>query len=202
MKNIRKDIWVWIQAVIFIGTWVALSGLSVSWESLKKLPDVVALSAVFYFVFSKWLWRLPWLQGWLVPFPDLEGTWEGTLQTTWQDPKTKVVPGPIPMYLVVKQSFDSISCVMYTQESSSFSTAAGISEDDDSGIKTLSYNYSNRPDVSVRNRSVVHDGAAVLQIVSKPKRALKGEYWTNRKSTGGITLNFKTKELIEQFPSK
>lgn len=202
MKNIRNDIWNWVQAIFFIGVWVALTGLNVGFDSIKKLPDVIGFYAIFYFLFSKWLWRWRPLQGWLVPFPDLEGTWEGTLQTTWKDPKTKRVPPPIPMYLAIKQSFDSISCVMYTKESVSISATASIKDSEENEVKTLSYTYVNKPEVMVRPRSVIHDGAAMLQVISKPKRILKGEYWTNRKSTGQIELQFKTREIIEEFPLK
>jgi hypothetical protein len=122
------------------------------------------------------------------------------LQTTWVDPKTGKVPSPIPLVLVIKQSFDFVSCVMYTQESSSFSNAAQISEDDESGIYSLSYNYTNKPDASIRGRSAIHDGAALLTFAKSPKKILKGEYWTSRKTTGSIELHFKTKELLECFP--
>jgi len=207
MKNIRKELSVWLQLGTFIAIWVAIlfvskTDLAINWEAVKKLPDVVTVYAILYFVFSRWLWRLPVFQGWLVPYPDLQGTWEGMLQTTWVDPKTGKVPAPIPLLLVIKQSFDSISCVMHTQESSSVSNAAQISEDDGSGIYCLSYNYTNKPDAALRGRSAIHDGAALLTVVRKPKKILKGEYWTNRKSTGSIELNYKSKELVENFPDR
>ena len=30
-----------------------------------------------YFLLDRWLWKWPILQGWLIEFPDLTGTWEG-----------------------------------------------------------------------------------------------------------------------------
>lgn len=205
MKNIKDEAIIWGQLLSFIAIWSAVllitnTPLTINVEALKKLPDVVMIYAVLLFVFTKWIWRMRFLQGWLVPFPDLEGTWEGTLQTTWIDPKTKKSPAPIPLILVIRQSFDLISCVMYTKESSSHSTAASFMKEDDSGIKRLTYVYSNRPDASIRERSAVHDGAAILTIASKPKKKLEGEYWTNRKTTGSINLTFKSKELFEGFP--
>ena len=207
MKNIKDEAIIWGQLIAFIGIWSVIlfatnTPLKINFEAIKKLPDVVMVYSILLFIFIKWGWRIPQLQGWIVPFPDLEGTWEGTLQTTWVDPKTKKTPNPIHLILVIRQSFDSISCVMYTKESNSYSTAANFMNEDDSGIKRLSYVYSNRPDASIRDRSAVHDGAAILTIFSKPKRKLEGEYWTNRKTTGSINLTFKTKELFEGFPDK
>jgi len=204
MKNIKDEAVIWGQFIAFIVIWSVIlfatnTPLKINFEAIKKLPEVVTVYTVLFFVFTKWVWRIPQLQGWLVPFPDLEGTWEGTLKTTWIDPKTKKTPVPIPLILVIRQSFNSINCVMYTKESNSYSTTANFMNDDESGIKRLSYVYTNRPDASIRDRSAVHDGAAILTIVSKPKRELEGEYWTSRKTTGSINLMFKTKELLEGF---
>src|SRR6266516_2772991 len=147
MKNIRQEVITWIQLIAFVAIWIILilvstRELSISWESVKLLPEVVTIYTILYLIFVKWGWRLPLLQGWLVPFPDLEGSWQGTLQTTWQNPETGATPPPIPMVLVIKQSFNMISCVLYTKESSSYSSAALLSEEDDSGIKRLSYVYT------------------------------------------------------------
>lgn len=205
MKNIKDEVIIWGQLITFIGTWsvvlfVTNTPLKINFEAIKKLPDVVTVYSILLLIFIKWGWRIPQLQGWLVPFPDLEGTWEGTLQTTWIGPKTKKALTPIPFILVIRQSFNSINCVMYTKESNSYSTTANFMNEGESGIKRLSYVYTNRPDASIRDRSEVHDGAAILTIVSKPKRKLEGEYWTSRKTTGSIKLVFKTKELLEGFP--
>ncbi len=205
MKNIKQEVVTWIQLITFIAIWVALilwstKELSISWEAFKLLPEVVTIYTVLHVIFITWGWRLPSLQGWLVPFPNLEGTWQGTLQTTWQNPETGVTPPPIPMVLVIKQTFESISCVLYTKESSSYSTAALLSEEDDSGIKRLSYVYTNTPELTARGRSPIHDGAAILRIITTPERSLQGEYWTNRKTTGTISLKFRSKKRLEGFP--
>ncbi|MBI2593256.1 hypothetical protein HYW44_01260 [Candidatus Daviesbacteria bacterium] len=207
MKNIKQEAVTWGQLLLLVAIWslvlfVTNTPLQINLEALKKLPEVVTIYTILVFIFTKWLWRAPQLQGWLVPFPDLQGTWEGTLQTTWVNPNSKKIPPPIPLILVIRQTFDSINCTMYTKESTSFSMAASFTEDLGSGAKTLAYNYSNRPDASIRDRSAVHDGAALLTVVTKPKKELKGEYWTNRKTTGSIGLKFKTKELLESFPNK
>jgi hypothetical protein len=204
MKNIKEEALLWVQLGSFVAIWIAIlyatgTGLAINWEAIKKLPDVVTVYVVLLFIFTKWLWRLPIFQGWLVPFPDLQGTWQGELRSTWKDPATGHVIPPVPATLVIKQSFSSISCVLYTGESDSYSTAAQISRDDDSGILRLSYNYTNRPKATIRDRSTIHDGAALLRIISKPDRALEGEYWTSRCTTGDVSLKFQSRELLETF---
>ncbi len=206
MKNVRQEFWTWIQILTVVVVWIVVllitkTELKINVEALRTLPEVVFIYTILYQIFKRWGWRSPFLQGWLVPFPDLQGTWQGTLQTTWKDPNTGETPPPIPMILVIKQSFESISCVLHTKESASYSNAASLTEDDSSGIKKISYNYTNTPKVMVRDRSAVHNGAAILIIGSKPKRFLEGEYWTNRKTTGSMSLFFQSRELAESFVS-
>lgn len=207
MKNIRREIAIYIQFGTFVVAWVIvlfLSGVEfrINWEALKKIPEAIALYSVLHIIFTKWAWRLPIFQGWLVPYPDLQGTWEGTLESTWKDPQTGNRKQPIPATLVITQSFSTLSCTLYTEESTSYSNTAQISADDEGNLLRLSYNYTNRPRAGVRERSEIHDGAAILRIVTKPRRALVGDYWTDRKTTGDVRLHFKSKERIEGLPSR
>src|SRR3989339_321170 len=200
MKNIRKEILVWIQLVSFVVIWVAVlffsgNSLKIGWEAIKKLPDVVTIYVLLVLIFTNWAWRLPIFKGWLVPFPDLQGTWKGTLKSTWIDPATSQKIQPKDVMLVIKQTFSNISCVMYTDESNSFSNTAQINQDDDSGIFRLSYNYINRSKANVRDRSAIHDGAAILKVITEPEKSLEGEYWTSRKTTGDISVKFISKKL-------
>jgi len=202
MKNIRKEILVWIQLVSFVAIWAAVlffsrTSLKIEWEAIKKLPDVVTIYVLLVLIFTNWAWRLPIFKGWLVPFPDLQGTWKGTLQSTWIDPATSQKIQPKDVMLVIKQTFSNISCVMYTDESNSFSNTAQINQDDDSGIFRLSYNYTNRSKANVRDRSAIHDGAAILKVITEPEKSLEGEYWTSRKTTGDISVKFISKKLSQ-----
>jgi len=202
MKNIRKEIFVWIQLGLFVVIWVAVllisgSTMEISWDAIKKLPDVVTIYVLLTLLFTKWAWRLPIFSGWLVPLPDLQGTWKGTLQSTWIDPKTNQKIPPKDITLVIRQTFSNISCIMYTDESDSFSNTAQINEDDESGIFRLSYNYTNRPKANIRDRSAIHDGAAILKVIMGTEKKLEGEYWTSRKTTGDISVKFVSKKISQ-----
>ena len=147
MKNVKQEALLWVQLGGFVAIWAVvlyLTGteLAINWEAVKKLPDVVTVYVVLTFVFTKWLWKLPIFRGWLVPFPDLQGTWEGELKSTWTNPETGRVIAPIPAVVVVRQTFSSVSCTLFTEESESYSTAAQISLDEESGALHLNYNYT------------------------------------------------------------
>ena len=202
MKNIHKEILVWIQLITFVIIWVAVlffSGttLKIDWEAIEKLPYVVTIYVLIVLVFTNWVWRLSIFKGWLVLFPDLQGTWRGTLQSTWIDPNTNQKISSNDVTLVIKQTFSNVSCVMHTDESDSFSNTAQINKDDDSGIFRLSYNYTNRSKANVRDRSAIHDGAAILKVITESERRLEGEYWTSRKTTGDIDVKFISKKLSQ-----
>jgi len=204
MKNIRKEVATWIQFGSFICVWFLLllpSGtpVHVGWEALKRFPEAVMIYSCGHFLFTTWAWRWKVFQGWLVPFPDLQGTWAGTVQTTWEDKATEPPKPPIPVLLVIRQSFSSVCCAMYSKESTSSSGGAQIMGEEGLDQPRLYFIYSNQPRAAVRHRSEIHEGAAVLKIVAKPKRILEGQYWTDRKTTGDIQVLFKSKKLADRF---
>ncbi|PKN52844.1 MAG: hypothetical protein CVU55_06385 [Deltaproteobacteria bacterium HGW-Deltaproteobacteria-13] len=204
MKNIRKEIKVWLQLGSFVVIWASVLLVSkvplvIGWEAIKKLPDAITIYVILALIFTKWAWRLPIFKGWLVPFPDIEGTWKGTFQSTWVDSISGQKPPLKEVSIAIKQTFSNISCLMYTDESDSYSTTAQIIEDDESGVFRLSYNYTNRSRANVRDRSAIHDGAAILKIILEPNKKLEGEYWTSRKTTGDISVKFISKEITQNL---
>jgi hypothetical protein len=204
VKNIRREVAIYIQLASLVIIWVSVlfvSGveLKLNWEALKKLPEVVSTYFLLQLLFTSWAWRLPIFQGWLVPFPELQGTWEGTLHSTWPDAATARRTPPVPILIVIKQSYSSISCIMYSRDSTSFSSAAQILGEEDGLPPRLSFNYSNRPRASVREHSQMHGGAAILKIVKRPERVLEGDYWTDRKTTGDLQVLFRSKALTDRF---
>ena len=48
---------------------------------------------------------------------------------------------------------------------------------------------------------VPDDGTVLLNIIGKPVHKLEGEYWTQRHTTGTVTLTFRTKELLDEIPN-
>ncbi len=185
---------VWVIVLIFKDIQVANS-----WLALKEIPTVAGwmLPVIGFFYKSAWKWQV--FQGWLVHVPNLNGTWRGTLQTNWKNPETGVIPGPIDSYLVIRQTLSSISCVQLTKESKSWSSSSSITTNDRDQMKVLDFMYSNKPRISVHDRSLAHDGACSLDIINKGTRKLVGKYWTDRMTKGEMTFSFLKNEKIEEF---
>jgi len=167
-------------------------------DMLKLIPSVAMVDGIVYAVFARWVWRWSILQGWLVPFPDLEGTWNGEIRTSWTNAQDEE-PAPISVYLTIKQTFGRVSCVMRTDEMESHSYAESFSIDDDDQVRRLCYTYASRPKQALRSRSTPHDGTVLFNVIGKSASRLEGEYWTQRGTTGTVNLKFVTRELIDSM---
>jgi len=204
MKNLNMKPFLYLLAgfsaiVLFLAALVQGFNLRNFIDVLRLIPTVATADGIAYLVFTVWLWRWKILQGWLIPFPDLNGTWQGHIQTNWKDAEGKT-PDPIPSILTIKQSFGRMSCVMRTGEMESHSYLEGFCIDNDAQVRRLCYSYTSRPKASLRERSTPHDGTMLFSIIGKPVHKLEGEYWTQRQTSGTVTLTFRINKLLDEIP--
>lgn len=207
MNNIvlRNSIYILmgISSVIWFGlAWGKGLDLSKAQDFFGLMPKVVSIDLLVIAIFAKWGWKIPLFRGWLVPFPDLNGTWTGNIHSDWVNQETKEKVPPIPVMLTINQNFSHISCLMHTSEMKSYSIAEGFTVTPEKQIKQLSYIYTSKPRVSVSQRSLPHDGSIIFDIIESPKRKLIGKYWTDRKTTGEIILEFYKQDILEELPSE
>jgi hypothetical protein len=181
-----------------------ISGLDLSKvkDFFSLVPKVVIIDLLVIAVFVKWGWKIKIFRGWLVLFPNLNGSWVGFICSDWKNPTTGEKPPSIPVMLTVNQSFSHVSCVMRTSEMKSSSYSEGFLIDPDRQIKSLAYSYTSKPRLSLNERSIPHDGTVVFQIIENPKQKLVGRYWTERLTKGEITLEYHSKELLEELPEE
>lgn len=171
------------------------------WSALVLAYEAVPMVLFAVGIFVVYGWRLRIFQGWLVPFPDLNGTWRGTIHSTWTNPETGEVVAPIPAILTVKQSFIRISCVVRTSEMTSHSYLASFWIDGDEQIRKLGYSYQSSPRVLVQERSTPHVGSMELELLGQPVKKLSGTYWTTRRTVGEATFEFFTKKWLDEMPA-
>jgi len=205
MEKINNSIKLHAQIIIFLIVWAAILyiyGIFDAfdlWSTIKQIPKAVMVYAIIGIIFTKWLWRWKFLQGWLIKIPDLQGTWRGELKSDYINSETGKIINPAPILLVIKQTFSKIQCTLMTRESTSYSTTADINWAHGGEDLYLIYNYTNRPKMTIQDKSAIHDGAAILKIIKKPNLLLEGEYWTSRKTRGEMILNFESRSLLEKF---
>src|SRR5262245_57137838 len=53
-------------------------------EVLLTAWKAVPIALGLWWLFDKWGWRYVPLKKWVIRVPDLNGTWEGTIKTTWK----------------------------------------------------------------------------------------------------------------------
>ena len=208
MKNIKIQAALWVLLVfsstVFYVIYLIQGSPSLNPQAiLQILSTVVSIDLIFYLLFVSFLWKFRIFRNWLVPFPNLDGTWRGEIRTTWTDPETGERPGPIPAILTIKQSFLNISCVMRTAEMSSRSLTSEFVLDKENQLERLVYTYDSDPIQTVKERNPQHCGTMSFNIVKEQeKNKLEGGYWTDRKTTGTIKMDFWTKEKINSYPTE
>lgn len=82
----------------------------------------------------------------------------------------------------------------------SYSYIEGFTLDRDKQVRQLAYSYTSKPKPSVKERSTPHDGTIVFDLIGMPVSKLEGRYWTDRETTGEITLTYREKRGLEEVP--
>jgi hypothetical protein len=207
MTNLNLRSALWILVGVSGITWLTVawfSGLDLSQavDFISVVPKVVTVDLIAVTLFIKWAWKFRLFRGWLVPFPDLTGTWIGSIQSHWINPQTNQPLSPIPAMITIKQSFFHVSCVLNSGEMRSDSYSEGFRIDEDRQLRQLAYIYTSRPRLAVAGRSTSHDGSAVFNVIEKPSRKLKGRYWTERQTTGEMEFSFEASDILEELPER
>ncbi len=208
MKYLNRKIFIWLLlgvSIVFYLLYLLLFPLTEKalLNYLKPITIVVTLDTIVALIFAKWIWKCKLFYSWLVPFPNLNGTWKGIIKTNWIDEKTGKKPTPIPVILTIKQSFTNISCVMRTGEMNSYSFISGFVIDKKNQIFRLVYSYDSIPKQTVKDRSPQHFGTIYFDVINNgDKKELSGDYWTGRETTGSIELEFWKTEHLEKYPEE
>lgn len=167
-----------------------LSGLSLDSDikrALAYLPTVLVLAVVAY---DRWLWKWPGIRR-LHQRPRLDGLWKVVLRPD----RKSLIPadgnwGPIAGYMVVEQSYWSISLTQFTKESASYSKAASFLKRGESGKQTLVFVYDNQPDREHLHGSPRSTGGCELQVANGSPTSMAGSYFSDRFTAGAMDLMF------------
>lgn len=172
-KLIKRAMWV----VIFFFVLRCL----VSWDEVLHsispytifgyAGEAIGITAVIVVVYNLWLWKYDPT----IKTPVLHKKYTGTIKSSWNGETYSAK-------MEIKQTLLKINVILKTDESTSKSMLASI--DDIYGEQQLTYTYLNTPTASVRDRSAVHYGTAMI-CVENPLE-LTGTYFTDRKSTGDL----------------
>lgn len=156
-------------------------------KAISHVTTTISVNVILWTLFIKWAWKWKIFYSWLVPFPNLSGTWEGELKSNWKGNKLDTIYTEIK----ITQTFFNVQVKIKTDESKSHSIGASFDIEKDRGLEQLIYSYINTPKSSVRKRSEIHYGTTLLSFEGFKVNEMEGQYWTDRKTTGEITLKRK-----------
>lgn len=156
-------------------------------KAITHISTTISINIILWMLFIAWAWKWKIFYPWLVPFPNLSGNWEGTIKSNWKEKEIE----PIPIEVSITQNFFNVQVRIKTKESRSYSIGASFDIDNERGFQQLFYTYLNTPKAGVRERSEMHYGSTILNFDGFKVRKMDGEYWTDRQTTGEITLTKK-----------
>ena len=94
-------------------------------QFFAALPPVITALSLLYIGFDGWLWRAPGVRQLVAGGrPYVGGTWEAEMRSNWVDPKTGSQITPVQAFMVIRQTFGSLSLRILTAESASETLAA------------------------------------------------------------------------------
>jgi hypothetical protein len=190
-----------IAAYLVTGAWslvVLIAGVKVPGVATKVLGVLPIVIVAMFALFDSWLWQVGPIKR-LVKRPNLSGTWKGPLVSYRADSSgQEVAHPPIPIFLVIRQSYLDLSVTLLSAESRSRSIAAlvQVNHADD---YTVYYHYMNTPTLPFRNQSPVHSGGTRLDIAGVSPSSLDGEYWTDRRTRGTLTVSRASKKRFGTY---
>jgi SMODS-associating 2TM, beta-strand rich effector domain len=185
----------WLAFIVYAIIFVSTQNLdSIDFQkAITHISTTISINIVIWMIFITWAWKWKIFYPWLVPFPNLSGNWVGTVKSNWKEKQLE----PIPIEISIIQNFFNIQVKIKTNESRSYSIGASFDIDTERGFQQLFYSYLNTPKSGVRERSEMHYGSTILNFDGFKVEKMDGEYWTDRETTGEITLEKRTTYKIE-----
>lgn len=187
---------VWLIALLMHGT-------PVSWVHARPFSIVVSSLVVLGVLFETVLWRQRWLHGWFVKRPDLRGTWQVELQSSYVRPGTNERVPMIVCYMGAKQTLSTLQMHLMTPESESWFIADHIRPSPSGeGFQVIGV-YTNEPKIHLRDERIseMHQGAIIVETHGPSLRptTLTAKYWTDRKTTGTMEFTARVSDVCTRF---
>src|ERR1700733_3397013 len=104
----------YIKAIIYVAVlaWTVVlyvnhQAIRSSW--LQPLSTVITVVLYAVMAFDLWLWKIPFLHSWFVKRPVIDGTGRVEIRSNWKNPATGKDVGPVEGYMVIRQTFSTLS---------------------------------------------------------------------------------------------
>ena len=138
---------------------------------------------------------------WLVDIPNLNGRYEGILESSYKDRTTKAnITKKCVIEIVQNASKITVNSYYADEDGTETSKSESFSEEiikKNNGFYDLYYIFTNKPDILNEGLSN-HSGTCKLTFYPEDKK-LEGEYYNDRLCKGKISVKFTDKHIKGKF---
>lgn len=174
------------------------------YKYLSTFSTISLLTFSISFI-NSFLWKVKLseyrLFKWLVDIPNLNGRYEGILESSFPNSVTnKNTKKKCVIEIVQNASKITINSYYADVDGIETSKSESVSEEiikKNNGFYDLYYIFTNKPDILNEGLNN-HSGACKLTFYPQEKK-LEGEYYTDRKTKGKISVFFKEKDIKGKF---
>jgi hypothetical protein len=197
---IKILVWIFVVPFLVVFSLMQIAGM----ELIPSISYAVTAEAILFMALNSlgW-WRVCWRhrkETWVnrVIFPDLQGTYKGTLNYTWGDEQ-----GQREIDIVIDQTLINTQVFLKSHgKSLSDSIVCAEIKREKNGNWKIYYAYFNENRDPAAENSGDHYGFAALNIVIANDITLSGRYFTDRKTLGSISVKRVSRETAKDrdFP--
>src|SRR5262249_39981608 len=194
LLNLAIDQQIWKAGHSLGALWLALKNLRPDPQGVSQIWKLVGsggtLAALYIWAFDTFLWKIPFLQGWLVHFPNLEGTWVGVLtpRTSEMIPseseiaagcpnnsakaimEKRQVPAwarakkVLPIHVTIEHKFDKLIFTAVHPNSENHTLGYQLVNLGTSEQTVLYVVYHNEPNDRQKENAAAHEGCCQLKL--------------------------------------
>lgn len=187
-----------IIATVVWGGFFWILGIELSWDHAKPYSLTLAVLTSSLWLFDKHLWKTRPIMA-FCKRPNLNGTWQVNLQSSYVHPETGERVQEIEGYASIRQTFSSISVRLMTEQADSFLISGSFDIQDD-GAAYLYGIYQSDPSILLRSKvSEIHYGSFKYKVIGSPPFELIGHYWTDRATSGSVKIFGRRNEIADSF---
>jgi hypothetical protein len=160
---------------------------------LTFISKSVSIVTMFWIVYFNYFWKIKFMNK-IFNIPNLNGTWNGTLNSDWKDEHGNGVE-EIEFYIVIKQNFLNLHIKTFTEKYAGKSYIEKMDFNEKEGEINIAYFYCS--DI-ISSEEDNRQGVAELRVLENIIR-LDGKYWTRNKTCGSINVRFNQKKQFSTF---
>ncbi|MGR6465803.1 Cap15 family cyclic dinucleotide receptor domain-containing protein [Rhizobium sp. PAMB 3182] len=187
-----------VVAIVVWGGFLWWLNLDLTWDYAKPYSLTLAALTFVSWLFNQHLWRY-WPFRLFAKVPDISGTWNTELQSSYKTPDSDMALPTVQGYAVIRQTYSTLSIRLMTAQSESLLVAGRFDRQPD-GTTYVYGIYQSDPSILLRTGvSEIHYGSFKYKILGRPPVEMTGHYWTDRNTNGSVRLHSRRRNKFDSY---